>query len=173
MAIPSVLNVGDHFTMGSWGGEPIEWRALKVEGNRAYVISEYGLDRVQFNSSFDKGNDWYSSDLRAWLNDTLLPRAFSPSERRRISEVTCLSVSEAQTLFQNCKDRLCKPTTHTYEQGAYVNDSTGGCWWWLRSPGTLGFGYAAFVCAAGGDTTSGNGVDRMDVAVRPALWLNP
>ena len=42
-SLPSSLRVGQHFRMGSWGGEPIEWRVLQASGSRAYVISVCGL----------------------------------------------------------------------------------------------------------------------------------
>lgn len=75
--------VGDIVEFGSYeqdgdtsnGKEPIEWRVLAVEGNRAYVVSQKALDAHAFNEDTDDGNDWNSSELKAWLEKkTLLPR---------------------------------------------------------------------------------------------------
>lgn len=51
------------------GKEPIEWRVLEVDGDRAYVVSEKGLDAHAFNEDVDDGNDWNSSDFKAWLEE--------------------------------------------------------------------------------------------------------
>lgn len=171
-SLPSFLRIGQRFTMGTWAGEPIEWRVLQASGNRAYVISECGLDSAQFNSSQSKGNSWYSSDLKAWLESSFLPRAFSPSERAAIQEVTCLSTEEAESLFSNDGDRICNPTGFAVQRGVWKSDVTGGCIWWLRSPGTRGSGCAAGVYVDGCVVSFGWDVDSSLYAVRPALWLN-
>ena len=174
--VPFPLNIGDRFVMGEWGEgegrEPIIWRVLDVQTGRILVISEYGLDCRQFNSRREKGNGWQSSDLKAWLENTFLPGAFPPEERASIAEVTCLSAEEAESLFEDNHDRICRPTEYAVQRGAYKNDCMGGCWWWLRSPGTNGSGYAASVYGSGGVVSFGYSVDRSDFAVRPALWLN-
>ncbi|MBR2790769.1 MAG: zinc ribbon domain-containing protein [Eggerthellaceae bacterium] len=172
VGIPSSLRVGQRFTMGNWGGEPIEWRVLQVSGSRAYVISVCGLDCVQFNASQDKGNSWCRSDLKAWLENTFLPGAFSPSERAAIQEVTCLSIEEVKSLFLNDDDRSCRPTEFAVQRGISKGNPTGGCWWWLRSPGKDGPGCAACVVFDGMVSTYGWRVDSSSDAVRPALWLN-
>ena len=167
----SVLAAGARFTMGEWGGEPIEWRVLNVSENSALVISEYGLDCKPFNSSTSRGNSWYSSDLCNWLNNEFLAGAFSEDERYSIREVTCLSVDEAERYFEDDDDRICKPTPYAVQQGAYVDDSTGGCGWWLRSPG-CDSSYAARVNFDGDvDSFGWIVVDTLDAA-RPALILN-
>ena len=169
--IPSSLRVGQHFTMGSWGGEPIEWRVLDGDGNRILAISEDGLDCKPFNEDRSRGNSWYSSDLCNWLNNEFLAGGFSEDERYSIREVTCLSVDEAERYFEDDDDRICKPTPYAVQQGAYVDDSTGGCGWWLRSPG-CDSSYAARVNFDGDVDSFGWIVVATLDAVRPALILN-
>jgi len=45
-------------------------------------------------------------------------------------------------------------------------------WWWLRSPGYLSRGYAAFVNRGGDVNPGGDHVIIEAGGVRPALWLN-
>ena len=71
------------FVMGAWGGEPIEWRVLGVGDDHLFAISVCGLDCVKFNEDRSKGNDWETSDLKAWLEQTFLPQAFFADERER------------------------------------------------------------------------------------------
>ena len=110
--------------------------------------------------------------MKAWLENAFLPRAFSSSERAAIQEVTCLSVEEAKSLFSNDDDRICRPTKFAVQRGAWKSDSTGGCIWWLRSPGSDGSDYAALVYNDGFVYSYGCYVDYSRNAVRPALWLN-
>ena len=94
MTVPTNLRVGDRFTMGTWGGEPIEWRVLNVSGNTALAISEYGIDCKLFNNDAYKGNSWYSSDLYDWLSNDFLTGAFTEEERASIREIGRASCRE-------------------------------------------------------------------------------
>ena len=165
------LHAGDRFTMGSWGGEPIEWRVLEIADGTALAISERGLDCRPFNSSRAKGNDWETSDLKAWLEREFLPGAFSDDEQCRIREVPCLSVDEVKQYFSGDDDRICYPTAYAKAQGLWTF-SSGRCLWWLRSPGSYGSEYAALVDFDGYVCTSGYYVALDLLAVRPALILN-
>ena len=137
----------------------------------------YGLDCRPFNLSPEKGNDWRTSDLRAWLGNTFLSGAFSSDELAWIREVTCLSAEEAKRYFKDDRDRICRPTVYAKQQGAYVSDSFGSCYWWLRSPGSVST-HAAGVSLSD-DVFSddyvylvGWNVDSAITAVRPALILD-
>ena len=75
--------VGDVVEFGSYeqdgntsnGKEPIEWRVLAVEGNRAFVVSQKALDVHAFNADEDDVNDWNSSDLKKWLENDFASQA--------------------------------------------------------------------------------------------------
>ena len=172
--------VGDVVEFGSYeqdgnasnGKEPIEWRVLAVEGNRAYVVSQKALDTRAFNEDEDDGNDWNSSDLKKWLETDFASQAFTGDEMKVISGApTLLSVDEANNYFKSDNDRICMPTQQAVSNGASTWDDNGACGWWLRSPG--GHSYCAAVVNAAGlvypDTVL---VDSADGAVRPALWVN-
>lgn len=186
--------VGDVVEFGSYeqdgdtsnGKEPIEWRVLAVEGNRAYVVSQKALDAHAFNADEDDGNNWKSSDLKKWLENDFASQAFTGDELEEISGVpTLLSFDEANKYFMSDNDRICMPTQQAVNNGVNKNEGNSACLWWLRSPGD-GSDYAGHVDEDGivladknlADSLDGfvpyGGylVDCPDGAVRPALWVN-
>ena len=169
--------VGDVVEFGSYeqdgdtsnGKEPIEWRVLAVEGNRAYVVSQKALDAHAFNADEDDGNDWNSSDLKKWLENDFVSQAFTGGEMKEINGApTLLSVDEANNYFKSDNDRICMPTQ---QAGAWTWDDNGACNWWLRSPGGNS-DCAALVVADGCVRSDGPSVVNTPRAVRPALWVN-
>ena len=164
---------GNYLTFGTYeqdnnpenGPEPIEWRVLKVEDNRALVISVHALKLMQYHNTIaeDSSITWAAWDVRAWLNGEFLETAFTESELLRIPTVTVkaqykrnntedqvflLSIAEAQMYLSGNSSRQCKPTAYAiaeYEAAhgkewpqndPWYNDSVAGnCNWWLRSEG--------------------------------------
>lgn len=172
--------VGDVVEFGSYeqdgnasnGKEPIEWRVLAVEGNRAYVVSQKALDAHAFNADEDDGNDWNSSDLKKWLENDFASQAFTGDEMKEIDgSPTLLSVDEANKYFMSDKDRQCCPTDRLKQQWGWDSDDNGACLWWLRSPGGLS-NFAAFVYTDGYVDSGGSCVYAAAGSVRPALWIN-
>lgn len=172
--------VGDVVEFGSYeqdgdtsnGKEPIEWRVLAVEGNRAYVVSQKALDAHAFSAVEDDSNDWNSSDLKKWLEDDFATVAFTSDEMEEVSGLpTLLSVDEADEYFKSDADRICKPTQQAVNNGALKSDDGEACVWWLRSPGDFSH-CAALVLADGYVLSDGYYVCLPDLTVRPALWIN-
>lgn len=172
--------VGDVVEFGSYeqdgdtsnGKEPIEWRVLAVEGNRAYVVSQKALDAHVFNEDEEDGNDWNSSELKAWLENDFASQAFTGNEMKAIDGApTLLSIDEANKYFMSDKDRICMPTQQAVNNGAWTLDDNSVCRLWLRSPGDDSFS-AAFVYSDGCVNSDGDFVDDAAGAVRPALWIN-
>lgn len=172
--------VGDVVEFGSYeqdgdtsnGKEPIEWRVLAVEGDRAYVVSEKALDAHAFNEDADDGNGWNSSDLKAWLEEDFASQVFTDDEMKEINGApTLLSVDEANKYFKSDNDRICMPTQQAMSNGAWTSDDNGACDWWLRSPGDNS-DLAACVGADGGVGSDGSDVGYATYVVRPALWVN-
>lgn len=154
------------------GKEPIEWRVLAVEGNRAFVVSQKALDVHAFNADEDDVNDWNSSDLKKWLENVFASQAFTGDEMKEINGApTLLSVDEANKYFKSDNDRICMPTQQAVSNGAWTLDDNGPCIWWLRSPGDGSY-LAAGVNADGHVVSSGYHLSFLDLAVRPALWVN-
>lgn len=181
--------VGDVVEFGSYeqdgnasnGKEPIEWRVLAVDGNRAYVVSQNALDAHVFNEDASDGNDWGSSDLKKWLEDDFATAAFSSDEIEEISGLpTLLSVDEADEYFKSDADRICKPTQQTVNNGAWKSGDGEMCAWWLRSPGAYSYNpssgiysyYAAYIYPDGRVFDDGCPADNSNLSVRPALWVN-
>ncbi len=67
------------------GQEPIEWLVLEDLGDRALLVSRYGLD-VQAYDDKKAARTWEDCFLRAWLNDEFYDAAFTGDERARIAE---------------------------------------------------------------------------------------
>ena len=172
------------------GKEPIRWRVLQREGDKALLIAEQNLDSQRYNTSFTSVT-WETCSLRPWLNGTFLNAAFTVEEQKGIltstlknddnpkyktdggnptqDKVFLLSIAEAETLFRSDADRVAKNTAYAKAQGAY--DSSGAVWWWLRSPGDDRYN-AAHVFTDGSVSRLGSNVNYARNAVRPAFWLH-
>ena len=80
---------GDYITFGTYPQgangevEPIEWTVLDVQGDRALVISRYGLDAKPYNTE-NKDVTWETSTIRAWLNGEFYNTAFTAEDKNRI-----------------------------------------------------------------------------------------
>lgn len=192
-AAASELSVGQTVSMGSYeqdgntsnGAEPISWIVLDVHGDKALLISQYCLDAAQFHSK-QTAVTWETCNLRKWLNETFLNKAFTATESAQIldtkistpksaygnksggndttDKIFCLSSDEANTYFSSDADR--KGTLTKYASGR-----TSYNWWWTRSPGGETDAAKAIVNGNGAVTTGGNWVDNND-SVRPAMWIS-
>lgn len=175
--------VGDVVEFGSYeqdgdisnGKEPIEWRVLTVEGNRAHVVSQKALDARAFNTDVDDGNDWGSSDLKKWLENDFASQAFTGDEMSEIDGApTLLSVDEANEYFNSDVYRMSMSTQQALYNGALATEGgiyDGTCCWWLRSSGGESY-CVACVDMVGSVNSDGCYVDHSDFSVRPALWVN-
>ena len=62
---------------------PIEWLVLDVQGDRALLLSRYGLDTKRYDTGYEDV-PWETCTLREWLNGEFLNRAFSAEEQKAI-----------------------------------------------------------------------------------------
>ena len=62
---------------------PIEWLVLARNGNKALLISRYGLDAQPYNADYTSVT-WETCTLRTWLNGTFYNKAFSSAEQAAI-----------------------------------------------------------------------------------------
>ena len=186
-----IYETGDIITYGCYeqdndssnGAEPIEWLVLANEGDRALVISKYGLDCKPYNETEDSAK-WADSSLREWLNNRFLVTAFNADEQKYIGtshpvnsgaedtedRIFLLSIEEAELYFKSSDDRACVVTAFAIERGVDARESTGTADWWLRSPGeeddeVACVDYDGDIDDEGEDTDSRN-------AVRPAMWIS-
>lgn len=155
------FTVGNYVTFGEYpqttAGEdmtPIEWLVLARDGNKALLISRYGLDAQPYNK--DKANvTWENCTLRTWLNSTFYNKAFSSAEQAAIlttnvdnsknqcysgyrtnggnntqDKVFLLSYAEANKYFGVTYDNSSNtksrvaPTAYTIAQGAWMSSSS-------------------------------------------------
>ena len=199
------VQVGDHFTYGVYeqdndlgnGKEPIEWRVLKIEGNEALCITEYGLDSVCYSTARGHAR-WRTATLRDWLSNDFYNAAFTEEEKAAIvtKEITnwrekptdgdpviLLSTDEAKRLFSSHEDRMCTPTAYCVAQGAYTSvkfqkaaDGPANCHWWLRTHSWESNSKGTYVAASGGVMTCGGHTDGIKnnnrIAVRPCIYLS-
>ena len=150
--------VGNYVSFGTYpqtkagnDATPIEWLVLARDGNKALLISRYGLDAQPYNKD-NTSVTWETCTLRTWLNGTFYNKAFSSAEQVAIlttnvdnsknqcysgwstsdnntqDKVFLLSYAEAYKYFgithnsSNTKSRVA-PTPYAIAQGAYTNSS--------------------------------------------------
>ena len=65
----------------------IEWVVLQKEGNKALLISHYGLDAQPYNAEYTDAT-WETCTLRTWLNSTFMNKAFTAEEQKAILTTT-------------------------------------------------------------------------------------
>ncbi len=175
------------------GKEDIAWKILAVEGDKALLISQYGLDARSYHTT-SASVTWESCSLRSWLNGEFLNQVFSSKEQGAIltteifnhtgqlnpewstyggnktqDKVFLLSYQEAERYFANDDARMCKPTAYAQANGATVFGE-GNCRWWLRSPGENQ--RRAALVSSNGYLGYGFSVHDVRSVVRPAFWLN-
>ena len=153
----SKVAVGDLITLGTYeqdndrenGNEPLEWIVLKKDGDRALLVTRYGIN----NTSFDRGPTildpaeylvtWADCALRERLNSQeFLDAVFTPEEQEAIllttttdeanpqtgtapgepseDRIFLLSISEAESLFASDEDRKLAPTEYAHAKGVYM-----------------------------------------------------
>ena len=192
---PLSAAVGDRVLFGTWeqdgdvsgGPEPIEWIVLDRDGDRALLLSRYGLAPGR-----ELGKRWDVSPDRQWLNGNFFPQAFSPEEQSRIPEtlipaeeyrgrrfgedtadrVFLLSREELEQYLPAFEDRVC-PAAESFSEKTRLTGPD--CLWLLRSLEYSGFDYASPLVVG----VSGRTVPlwirtdaRLIFALRPALWAD-
>ena len=82
--------VGNYVSFGTYpqtkagnDATPIEWQVLARDGNKALLISRYGLDAQPYNKDYTSVT-WETCTLRTWLNSTFYNKAFSSAEQAAI-----------------------------------------------------------------------------------------
>ena len=82
--------VGNYVTFGTYpqtkagnDATPIEWLVLARDGDKALLISRYGLDAQPYNKDYTSVT-WETCTLRKWLNGTFYNKAFSSAEQEAI-----------------------------------------------------------------------------------------
>lgn len=130
---PSVDSDGTKYTWLAWLSsddgwegffkyEPIKWRVLSIEGNKALLVSDVCLDnRNDVKGSLEK--TWKNSDIREWLNgygeysaivtssnviNNFMGEAFNEEEQNAIFTTTVVNNSCKEYATGSCQDTLDK-----------------------------------------------------------------
>lgn len=193
---------GEYIRLGAYeqdgntsdGKEAVCWLVLDEQDDRILVISKDCLDVGAFKKT--AGSDyyhmdeaeWYTSDLRQWLNEDFINETFTTREQDIITvsqvsnsftdfnknsymfsedRIFCLSVEEAKQYFFDDSSRRARVTVQAKSKGA---SSYQGCTsWWLRS--VTGEQKAACVLDTGKISEDGTGVGISTEGIRPAMWI--
>ena len=184
-----IVEFGSYLLEEDGTKRPIKWVVLKQDGNKALLISAYGLDAKLYNEEF-KYVTWEACALRRWLYEDFYNAAFTEDEKKRIiatnvknsdnpeyntsggnnteDRIFLLSIDEAEKYLTESERRLI-PTPYAAKQGEWQGNN-GNCWWWLRSPGISPYG-AACVDDEGSIRSRNHIAMRVKFAVCPALWI--
>lgn len=90
--IESDFQIGNHVFFGHYpqsrsgnDNTPIEWLVLEFDkdSHKALLLSLYGLDAKPFHNK-DAKITWENCDLRKWLNNSFLNKAFTTTEQDAI-----------------------------------------------------------------------------------------
>ena len=93
------------------GKEDIEWQVLEIDGDKALVISKYGLDAQPYNTESVKVT-WETCSLRTWLNNTFYKNAFTTDEQSKIQT----------TVLENDDNKFYSNSNHVAEGGNDTKD---------------------------------------------------
>lgn len=192
---------GDTVLFGTYqqdgrSADPVEWKVLDVQGNKALLLSSRGLDCLPYNESYTQIT-WATCTLRTWLNTTFFNTAFTQEERNAIVETSVdnsasqgnsawskkgsantmdkmflLSYAESNQYLKTYADRVCTATEYAISHNAdthLMDDGVSYAFWWLRSQGEKN-SHAAYINFEG--ECYSNAVGNSYISVRPALWID-
>lgn len=186
VAVGDTLYIGKYEQNGNSfdGLESVQWFVLALESGRALVITTDSIDNQCYDSK--NSTSWEKSSLRNWLNFSLFNQLFTSEEKKNILESECVqsspdgdvSVTQDKLFVLSVEEfdqympeemKACHAADSAKNHGAYC-DSSGNCWYWLRSLGKD----ARHVCAVKSDASVSDSLapTSKDTAVRPAMWIS-
>lgn len=173
------------------GKEPIKWRVLSVDGDKALLLADQNIGNQRFNDGWDWGVPWSSCTLRQWMNAEFKDAAFEENELSAICNheetgdtVFALSKPEVDEMNQQFKNNglnedsiagIWKSSNTDYLKKCLQNDGIGepNTGWWLRSNGMFNF-LAYYITDAGGQDF--RNIDERDemgrTMARPSVYLD-
>lgn len=90
--LSEISDAGQRLYFGTYSGSPIIWRVLEQKDGTALLISENGLQIMNYHKSRNGWTvdyaPWEKSDLRAWLNGEFLRSAFTEQEQELLCRTT-------------------------------------------------------------------------------------
>ena len=174
------FNVGDTLTFGQYNKsetdkESIEWIVLYKSDRSMLIVSKYGLDTVQYNSTYQKVK-WVDCTLRDWLDTGFRSAAFTEVENSVISDssrVSIPSIDQFNKYFVSSLAKECLAGEFATINHADVCPNKkyfGNCRWWIASADYTK--NAPFVDYDGSIKTNGKRVDYDGFCLRPIIWID-
>ncbi len=134
------------------------------------IVSKYGLDTAQYNSTYQKVK-WKDCSLREWLNTGFRNGAFTNVENSVIGDSVRVSIPTVDQFNQY----FITPNTKECQAGMFAvanhadTSKSGNCRWWLASSV---LSKSAPYVDYDGSQKSGKRVDYEDFCIRPVIWIN-
>lgn len=150
-------------TLGTWGGNPIEWLVLKEEGFATLVISKDTIGKCLFDGN--SSSNWVHSSLRTYLNNDFYENVFTAGEKKKIVNAKLTDVGNAKDNVFILSENEVK-TLLTEENDDYKSRHSGACSYccWTRTPNGNNVRRGYFDCWC---SHSPNNYYQ----VRPAMWI--
>ena len=168
--------------------EPIPWRLLRLMGDGTAIFTTYSiLSKGPWNGIEDPTVTWKNCDLRNWLNNDFILKAFSTKqiisdlmvnkeevdgldgEMYKIGKVFLLDYATANSCFSSNEDRVAWPTAY-----AETLTDVGYNDWWLRDrylEVATARGFTRFVYRTGDIEERIEAMNNNSYCVRPAICL--
>jgi hypothetical protein len=170
--------VGDTVLFGTYNGTPLEWQVLRIEDNKALLITKKCIVDRPYNDEYTSVT-WETCSLRAYLNTDFYDGSFSDKQKNSIATTTVINADNASYKTpggNTTEDKVFLLSMD--EAGLYFADDAdrvanngSWTWWWLRSPG-----YAAdrttFTDGYGSLNDIGRRVTESTGGMRPVIWVN-
>ena len=172
---------------------PLEWDVLYEKNGLVFLSTTHVIEHMKYADEL-VNTPWENCKIRKWLNGSFLEESFTDEERALIFEkeianpgndpyktpasentidkVFLPSILEVKRISDYDQDRFATATEYAKARGVYVNEETGGSYWWLRSNGGNMYN-AAIVNFAGYVFEYGFYIVCDRYGVRPCLWIKP
>ena len=185
-------SVGDTIEFGCWPNDKkIGWTIIASEGDNILLLSTQVIDANKFHDKYED-TTWAGSYIRKFLNEEFYQKAFTEQEKRRIllrpvkayknplyptdpgedteDKIFLLSVKEVRDYLEEKDLVMAEPTPFAVSSGVEKDSKTGGCYWWLRTPGNAGCNVAR-VSGVGIILEHGFFASDNHNGIRPAMWI--
>ena len=185
-------SVGDTMEFGCWPKDKkIGWTIIAADNNNILLLSTKVIDANKFHDVYGD-TTWAGSYIRRFLNEEFYQKAFTDQEKKRIllshvkaeknplypvdpgedtdDKIFLLSIEEVRKYVEPNNLILAEPTIYAMSSGVEKDAKTGGCYWWLRSPGNAGCNIAR-VSGVGMILEHGFFASDNHNGIRPAMWI--
>ncbi len=149
--------------------QPLVWNILERTDDGVLLITQDVVDCQPFHET-GKAWEWENCSIHNWLNTQFMDKAFSQSEREKISKIFLLNNEEVLKYFPSDFSRLAKPTDYAKSKGVLEYDGNKKSWWWVSSHGS-GVGHVSFVSYDGFLFMIGRKGNAENYGVRPAIFM--